>query len=104
MQGAPRWRCRPGPASMLIRAKGRYDMTGSTSVEPSDSADERHLAKLGYRQELTRTLGQFSTFATGFAFISVLTGILQLFFFGFASAGPAFWWVALITVAGAGLF
>jgi urea carboxylase system permease len=69
-----------------------------------DSADEQHLASLGYRQELTRSLGSFSTFATGFAFISVLTGIFQLFFFGFASAGPAFWWITMVTAVGAGLF
>ena len=70
----------------------------------TDVEDEQHLARLGYKQELTRSLGSFSTFATGFAFISVLTGIFQLFFFGFGSAGPAFWWVTMITVAGAGLF
>jgi urea carboxylase system permease len=69
-----------------------------------DNSDEADLARLGYKQELTRSLGQFSTFATGFAFISVLTGIFQLFFFGFGSAGPAFIWSALIAVIGAGLF
>ena len=67
-------------------------------------SDESELARLGYKQELTRTLGQFSTFATGFAFISVLTGIFQLFFFGFGQAGPAFWWTAVIAVVGAGLY
>lgn len=72
--------------------------------DSEDKSDEAELANLGYKQELTRSLGQFSTFATGFAFISVLTGIFQLFFFGFGTAGPAFFWSAVIAVLGAGLF
>lgn len=79
-------------------------MTSVVDTEATTSSDETELAKLGYKQELTRTLGQFSTFATGFAFISVLTGIFQLFFFGFGQAGPAFYWTALIAVVGAGFY
>jgi urea carboxylase system permease len=77
---------------------------GTKPTGYDEAADEADLARLGYKQELTRSLGQFSTFATGFAFISVLTGIFQLFFFGFSSAGPAFYWSAVIAVLGAGLF
>jgi urea carboxylase system permease len=56
---------------------------------PDDSSD---LEKFGYRQELERSLGSFSSFAAGFSYISILTGVFQLFFFGFASGGPAFIW------------
>jgi urea carboxylase system permease len=66
--------------------------------------DEEHLARLGYRQELGRTLGAFTTFATGFAFISVLTGAFQLFAFAFGTAGPAFWWTWLVALGGQALF
>jgi urea carboxylase system permease len=50
------------------------------------------LAEFGYKQELERSLGSFSSFAAGFSYISILTGVFQLFFFGFAAGGPAFWW------------
>lgn len=66
--------------------------------------DDHDLAKFGYKQELTRTLGSFSTFATGFAFISILTGIVQLFAFAVASAGPASWWAWCIAAVGQLLF
>jgi urea carboxylase system permease len=56
---------------------------------PDDSSD---LEKFGYRQELERSLGSFSSFAAGFSYISILTGVFQLFFFGFGSGGPAFIW------------
>jgi urea carboxylase system permease len=54
--------------------------------------DSLELAQLGYKQELERSLGSFSSFAAGFSYISILTGVFQLFFFGFASGGPAFFW------------
>jgi urea carboxylase system permease len=66
--------------------------------------DDQLLAKLGYRQELTRSLGLFSTFATGFAFISILTGMFLLFGFTYASGGPASFWAWVIAVGGQLLF
>src|SRR4051812_46171804 len=56
---------------------------------PDDSSE---LEKFGYRQELERSLGSFSSFASGFSYISIMTGVFQLFFFGFGSGGPAFIW------------
>src|SRR5208282_4780203 len=57
---------------------------------PSTDTDE--LAKFGYKQELDRSLGLFSSFAAGFSYISIMTGVFELFFFGFLSGGPAFIW------------
>ena len=57
---------------------------------PSMDSDE--LAKFGYKQELDRSLGLFSSFAAGFSYISIMTGMFELFFFGFYSGGPAFIW------------
>src|SRR4051812_47103009 len=54
--------------------------------------DSDELAQFGYKQELDRSLGSFSSFAAGFSYISILTGVFQLFGFAFLSAGPAFWW------------
>jgi urea carboxylase system permease len=70
-------------------------MEGSGPV--SDSHD---LASFGYRQELHRTLGSFSSFAAAFSYISILTGMFQLFAFGFSFAGPAFWWSWILVFAG----
>lgn len=54
--------------------------------------DTAALAGFGYKQELERSLGSFSSFAAGFSYISILTGVFQLFYFGFANGGPAFVW------------
>ena len=47
--------------------------------------DIRDLAAFGYRQELDRTLGSFSSFAAGFSYISILTGVFQMFYLGYAA-------------------
>jgi urea carboxylase system permease len=56
------------------------------------SADRHDLAALGYQEKLDRTLGSFSAFAAGFSYLSILTGVFQLFQFGFLHGGPAFFW------------
>ena len=53
------------------------------------SADELHLAKLGYKQELSRTWSGFSNFAISFSIISILTGCLSSFALGWNNGGPA---------------
>src|SRR5713101_7280155 len=67
-------------------------------ARPSSDTDE--LAKFGYKQELDRSLGLFSSFAAGFSYISIMTGVFELFFFGFASGGPAFIWTWPAVFAG----
>jgi len=61
-------------------------------AESPASADSRDLAAFGYKQELDRTLGSFSSFAAGFSYISILTGMFQMFHLGFGAGGPAFFW------------
>jgi urea carboxylase system permease len=73
----------------------------STTSQPRmDRGDSDELAGFGYKQELDRSLGAFSSFAAGFSYISILTGVFQLFFFGFASGGPAFFWTWPIVFLG----
>jgi urea carboxylase system permease len=69
-------------------------------MEAAGATDSHELAGLGYKQELDRSLGGFSSFAAGFSYISILTGVIQLFAFGFAFAGPAVWWTWLIVLVG----
>ena len=55
-------------------------------------ADSHDLATFGYKQELNRSLGSFSSFAAGFSYISILTGMFQTAALGFFFAGRAFIW------------
>ena len=52
------------------------------------SADEQHLAKLGYKQELSRTWSGFSNFAISFSIISILAGCFTTFYQGWNNGGP----------------
>ena len=64
-----------------------------TSSHTAASAAERHdLGGFGYRQELHRGVGSFSSFAAGFSFVSILTTVFQLFGLGFSFGGAAFFW------------
>jgi urea carboxylase system permease len=65
-----------------------------------DRQDEALLQKLGYQQELKRTLGFLSNFAVAFSYISVSTGTFSLFYLGLAAAGPAFFWTWPIVAIG----
>jgi urea carboxylase system permease len=66
----------------------------------AEASDSHELAGFGYKQELDRSLGSFSSFAAGFSYISILTGVFQLFAFGFLFAGPAVWWTWPIVFIG----
>src|SRR5581483_11322633 len=71
-----------------------YNARMATLESPSGhtSADSDELAGFGYKQELDRSLSSFSSFAAGFSYISILTGVFELFGFGFGFGGPAVWW------------
>lgn len=60
--------------------------------QEDSSRDAQELADFGYRQRLDRTLGSFSSFAVGFSYLSILTGLPQLFYLGYGAGGPAFFW------------
>ncbi len=61
-------------------------------MKNSPVTDNSDLASFGYRQELKRSMGSFSSFAAGFSYISILTGLFQMFHLGYGVAGPAFFW------------
>jgi urea carboxylase system permease len=50
------------------------------------------VAGFGYKQELDRSLASFASFAAGFSYLSILTGMFQVFYLGFGAGGPAFFW------------
>ena len=69
----------------------------TSGVENTDAHD---LARFGYKQELRRALGVYSSFAVAFSYISPSTGIFTLFILGISLAGPAFFWSWPIVVVG----
>jgi urea carboxylase system permease len=67
------------------------------SGQDQDSAD---LARFGYKQELKRSLGTFSSFAVAFSYISPSTGIFTLFYLGLTTIGGAFIWTWPVVALG----
>ena len=51
-------------------------------------ADEKRLAELGYKQELSRDWSGFTNFAISFTIISVLAGCFTAFAFAWSNGGP----------------
>src|SRR5688500_17988782 len=52
------------------------------------SDDEKHLARLGYSQDLNRSWSGFSNFAISFSIISILAGCFTNFGAGWNNGGP----------------
>jgi amino acid transporter len=62
---------------------------GGTVVDVSQlSDDERRLAELGYKQELSRSWSGFSNFAISFSIISILAGCFTTFGQAWNNGGP----------------
>jgi urea carboxylase system permease len=72
----------------------------SINAGAETSADQKDLATFGYKQELHRTLGFFSSFAAAFSYISPSTGIFTLFALGLTTIGGVFIWSWPIVAAG----
>jgi urea carboxylase system permease len=66
----------------------------------SHDHDAADLARFGYRQELKRSLGTFSSFAVAFSYISPSTGIFTLFALGLVTIGGVFIWTWPIVALG----
>lgn len=73
----------------------------NTSLTPnphadSGAGDDAFLGQLGYRPELRRVLGLFSSFAVQFSLIAVTGSIFLLYGYGLSTGGPAFIWPFII--------
>ncbi|GAB4006077.1 amino acid permease [Nocardioides ultimimeridianus] len=71
----------------------------TASVSP-DIAASSDLSHFGYRQQLSRRVGTFASFAAGFSFVSILTTVFQLFGLGYSFGGTAFFWTWPVVFAG----
>src|ERR1700712_4776545 len=68
--------------------------------DAAGARDAQDLAEFGYQQQLHRKLGSYASFAAGFSFVSILTTVFQLFFFGFSFGGAAFFWTWPVVFVG----
>jgi urea carboxylase system permease len=62
-----------------------------TAPPVAEDRDSQDLERFGYKQELRRTLGLFSSFAVAVSYISPSTGIFTLFFLAVTIGGAMFW-------------
>jgi amino acid transporter len=78
------------------------------SADPQATSEHQHqqlrdtadLAGFGYKQELKRSLGVFSSFAVAFSYISPSTGIFTLFALGLTTIGGVFIWTWPVVALG----
>ena len=68
----------------------------SESLSDVAAIDESHLEKFGYKQELNRALGLFSSFGVQFTSISVGSVLFTTIIVGFGFFGPASFWPFII--------
>ncbi|MGZ5301554.1 MAG: APC family permease, partial [Actinomycetota bacterium] len=72
------------------------------SSQETDQAalDTADLERFGYKQELSRSLNTFSSFAVAFSYISPSTGIFTLFYLGLLAVGGWLFWTWPIVAVG----
>jgi amino acid transporter len=75
-------------------------MSAESDVSADSQRDSADLARFGYKQELKRSLGTFSSFAVAFSYISPSTGIFTLFALGLTTLGGVFIWTWPVVALG----
>jgi urea carboxylase system permease len=75
-------------------------MAANTDLSGGQERDSADLARFGYKQELKRSLGTFSSFAVAFSYISPSTGIFTLFALGLTTLGGVFIWTWPVVALG----
>jgi amino acid transporter len=75
-------------------------MSTGTELSGEQERDSADLARFGYKQELKRSLGLFSSFAVAFSYISPSTGIFTLFALGLTTIGGVFIWTWPVVALG----
>jgi amino acid transporter len=72
----------------------------SLTENPQGSYAEEALRKYGYKQEFQRELKHFASFAIGFSFISITTGIFTTYGFVLVNSGPVGIWTWPLVIVG----
>jgi amino acid transporter len=76
------------------------DRHAENRIRVESGSDDQVLERYGYRQELSRRLGYFSSFALSFSVICITSGLFANYGDGLRAGGPAFIWTWLIVGAG----
>ena len=80
------------PASSTTTIEVGHDDTLNAGI----LSDSEYLAKLGYKQELNRALGLFSSFAVQFSSIAIGSAMFTTLIVGFSFFGPASFWSYIV--------
>ncbi len=70
------------------------------NMAETDDTSSQLLEKLGYKQDLDRTLSFFANFGIAFSYISPVVGVYSLFGYALKLGGPAFIWSIPIVAVG----
>jgi len=66
----------------------------------AQNTSDAHLSQYGYKQEFDRSLKRYASFAIGFSFISITTGIFTTYAFVLNTSGPLGIWTWPIVIVG----
>jgi amino acid transporter len=71
-----------------------------STIENATGNEDQVLQQYGYRQEFRRELKRFASFAIGFSFISITTGIFTTYGYVLANSGPLGIWTWPLVIVG----
>lgn len=74
---------------LMLVMMGFIGVQAARSVRAARGQAETATKSFGYKQELIRDMGGFSNFAVSFSIISILTGAVSYYGYGFSQGGPA---------------
>src|SRR6266496_2368784 len=72
----------------------------SLADNSQEFSEEQTLQRYGYQQEFKRELRRFASFAIGFSFISITTGIFTTYGFVLVNSGPLGIWTWPLVIVG----
>src|SRR2546427_10469725 len=72
----------------------------SLADNSQEFSEEQTLQRYGYQQEYKRELRRFASFAIGFSFISITTGIFTTYGFVLVNSGPLGIWTWPLVIVG----
>ena len=85
------------PETPITSAEPEHvDVGHDEQFDASVLSDAEYLAKLGYKQELNRALGLFSSFAVQFSAIAIGSAMFTTLIVGFGFFGPASFWSYIV--------
>lgn len=78
--------------SATPQVPGEVEVGHDAAFDASTLSDSDYLAKLGYKQELNRALGLFSSFGVQFSLIAITSAMFTTAVVGLGFFGPASFW------------